>query len=224
MKVMLLKRLFDMALSAIILAATAPLFLVIAVVVRLTSPGPIFYKANRVGQNGKPFHLYKFRSMVVNADKIGPAVTGAHDPRLTRIGRFLRLTKLDELPQLINVMRGDMSIVGPRPEAPRYVAHYNDEQKRVLAVRPGITSPASIAYRHEADLLTGDDWETYYIETIMPAKIALDLPYVEKASIVEDLKIVLRTIVAILPHSWFSRNRRVASPSTHTAPNEDNNS
>ncbi|MFZ1551113.1 MAG: sugar transferase, partial [Anaerolineae bacterium] len=131
--------------------------------------------AVRVGQDGRPFRLYKFRSMIVGTDRQGPGITATGDPRITRVGRFLRRAKLDELPQLINVLLGDMSLVGPRPEDPRYVAFYTPEQRRVLSVHPGITSPASLAYRHEEQLLAGEDWETHYRTRVLPAKLALDL-------------------------------------------------
>ena len=124
-----------------------------------------------------PFRLYKFRRMVSDADKQGPGITATGDSRITRVGRFLRRTKIDELPQLINVLSGDMSLVGPRPEDPRYVTLYTPEQRRVLAVRPGITSAASLAYRHEEQLLAGADWETVYREEVLPAKLAIDLEY-----------------------------------------------
>lgn len=143
------------------------------------------------------FKLMKFRSMVVNADAVGPGITTSGDPRITPIGRILRKSKLDELPQLINVLRGEMSIVGPRPEDPRYVALYTDEQKRVLEVRPGITSLASILYRHEEAILTGQDWEKHYVETVMPAKLAADLEYVNNVSLSNDIRIILKTIRAL---------------------------
>lgn len=193
----MLKRLFDVVASGAGLIVLSPLLLALAVAVKLGSPGPIFYRANRVGRYGAPFKLLKFRSMVINADRIGPAVTGAADPRITRVGRFLRRTKLDELPQLINVLRGQMSLVGPRPEDPRYVALYTDEERQVLNVRPGITSPASVAYRNEEALLVGDDWEKHYIEQIMPAKLAVDLEYARNASLWRDVRVILGTLRAL---------------------------
>lgn len=193
----MLKRFFDIVASLGGLLVLSPLLLVLAVLVKATSEGPIFYRANRVGRYGKPFKLYKFRSMVVNADKIGPGVTGAADPRITPIGRFLRKTKLDELPQLINVLRGEMSIVGPRPEDPRYVALYTEAQRKVLDVRPGITSPASVQYRDEESMLTGDDWEKHYIETVMPAKLAIDTEYAQHANVWRDIALILKTLRAL---------------------------
>ncbi|MEW6580001.1 MAG: sugar transferase, partial [Chloroflexota bacterium] len=169
----MLKRPFDLLASAIGLVFLSPLFALIALLIRLSSPGPIFYRARRVGRCGREFTLYKFRSMVANADRQGPGITTAGDPRVTPIGRVLRRTKLDELPQLWNVLRGDMSLVGPRPEDPRYVALYTPEQRRVLDVRPGITSLASIEYRHEEAVLRGPDWEQRYIREVMPAKLTI---------------------------------------------------
>lgn len=194
----MLKRLFDLFTSLGGLLVLSPLFLVIATLVKITSEGPVFYRATRAGRYGKPFKLYKFRSMVVNADKIGPGVTGATDPRITPIGRFLRKTKLDELPQLINVLRGEMSIVGPRPEDPRYVALYTEEQHKVLNARPGITSPASIQYRDEESMLTGDDWEEHYIQTVMPEKLAIDIEYAKNANLWHDIGLILKTLRSLL--------------------------
>lgn len=193
----MLKRLFDIVASAIGLLVLSPLLLILSLMVQLDTPGPIFYRATRVGRYGQPFKLLKFRSMVIDADKVGPGVTGAQDPRVTRSGRFLRRTKLDELPQLVNVLRGEMSLVGPRPEDPRYVAFYTDEQREVLNVRPGITSPASLKYRNEEALLVGEDWEKHYVEHVMPAKLAVDLEYVRKSSLARDLFTVINTIFSI---------------------------
>jgi lipopolysaccharide/colanic/teichoic acid biosynthesis glycosyltransferase len=193
----MLKRPFDLLASAIGLVFLSPLFALIALLIRLSSPGPIFYRARRVGRCGREFTLYKFRSMVANADRQGPGITTAGDPRVTPIGRVLRRTKLDELPQLWNVLRGDMSLVGPRPEDPRYVALYTPEQRRVLDVRPGITSLASIEYRHEEAVLRGPDWEQRYIREVMPAKLTIDLRYVQQATLFTDLLIILRTLLAL---------------------------
>lgn len=195
---MMLKRLFDICASTAGLFFLSPLYIILGLAVKLSSPGPIFYQAARVGRHGNLFKLLKFRSMVANADKLGPGVTGAGDSRITPIGRFLRNTKLDELPQLVNVLLGDMSIVGPRPEDPRYVALYTDDQRRVLDVRPGITSPASIAFRREEAMLTGDDWESYYIEHIIPAKLALDLPYAQNPTVIADVRLIFATLRIII--------------------------
>lgn len=193
----MLKRLFDLTASLLGLLLLFPLFIVIALAIRLDTPGPIFYRATRVGRDGHLFKLYKFRTMIINADQLGPKVTGASDSRITRVGRFLRRTKLDELPQLLNVIRGEMSMVGPRPEDPRYVALYTEEQRRVLQVRPGITSAASVAYRHEQDLLTGEDWEQHYIDDIMPAKLKIDLDYVAKPGFWRDMQVIWQTFLAL---------------------------
>jgi lipopolysaccharide/colanic/teichoic acid biosynthesis glycosyltransferase len=193
----MLKRAFDLTVAFLGLTFLSPLFITLAVAVKLNSPGPIFYRARRVGQYGKEFYLFKFRSMIANADKIGPGVTGSGDSRITSVGRFLRRTKLDELPQLVNVLRGDMSIVGPRPEDSRYVALYTASQKRVLDVRPGITSPASVKYRNEEAMLSGTDWETLYIQQIMPAKLAIDLEYADNPTIWRDVHIIAKTFLAL---------------------------
>ncbi|NJO84250.1 MAG: sugar transferase [Blastochloris sp.] len=171
------KQALDRVFAAFGLLCLSPLLAVIALRVKRSDGGPILYRARRVGQYGRPFALFKFRSMYVDADRRGPGITTQGDPRVTPIGRWLRRTKADELPQLFNVLIGDMHLVGPRPEDPRYVALYTPEQRRVLDVRPGITSAASLAYRHEEELLSGDDWETTYRTEVMPAKLAIDLEY-----------------------------------------------
>ena len=193
----MVKRLFDVLVSAVALLLASPLLAVLAVIVKLTSRGPVFHRSMRIGRDERPFPLLKFRSMVVNAAQQGPGITRAGDPRVTRIGRFLRKSKLDELPQLINVLRGDMSLVGPRPEDPRYVAGYTAEQRRVLSVRPGITSAASVAFRNEEELLTGADWETTYVETILPEKLRIELEALRRASFLQDLRILRDTFVAV---------------------------
>ncbi|MCS6827020.1 MAG: sugar transferase [Caldilinea sp.] len=192
-----LQRLFDLLVAGIGLVALSPLFLLISICVKLDSPGPAFYRATRVGRSGKLFRLFKFRTMVVNADRSGPGITVAGDARVTRVGRWLRRTKIDELPQLINVLRGEMSLVGPRPEDPRYVALYTTEQRQILAYRPGITSAASLAFRHEETLLNGPDWDVIYREKIMPTKLAIDLAYMAQRSLYTDLQLILRTIVSM---------------------------
>jgi lipopolysaccharide/colanic/teichoic acid biosynthesis glycosyltransferase len=194
----MIKRTMDVVFSLGGLIVLSPIMLIIAAAVALSSPGGVFYRAERVGKDGKVFRLYKFRSMVAGADKAGPAVTVAGDARVTPVGRFLRKTKLDELPQLINVLKGEMSLVGPRPESPKYVALYTEAQRAVLRVRPGITSLASIRYRDEESLLHGADWETRYIEQIMPEKIAIDLEYIASANPWKDVLIILQTFRAIL--------------------------
>lgn len=191
------RRQIDMIIAMLGLLILSPLWLMIAVCLVIDSPGPLFYPAKRVGKDGKIFHLYKFRSMVVNADRHGPAITAAGDARVTRVGRILRKTKLDELPQLLNVLRGEMSLVGPRPEDPRYVAIYTAEQRQILRVAPGITSAASLAFRHEEQLLAGGDWETVYRTQVLPSKLAIDLEYLAHRTLLSDLFLILRTIFAM---------------------------
>jgi len=190
-----MRRLLDVVVAAAGILLLSPLFAVLAVVVKLSSPGPVFHRGERVGRGGKPFKLYKFRSMGVG--KSGPAITRAGDSRITPVGVFLRRTKLDELPQLINVLTGDMSLVGPRPEAPRYVAMYDAEQRRILSARPGITSPASLRYRSEEAQLIGDDWERLYVEEIMPAKLRIDIDYLERRTLASDLRVILATFATL---------------------------
>lgn len=192
----MLKRAFDIVASGAGLIILFPVFLVIAIAVRMNSRGPVLYRARRVGRYGKEFHLYKFRSMVADADRQGPGITSAQDNRITPIGRFLRRAKLDELPQLINVLRGEMSLVGPRPEDPRYVALYTPEQREILQYRPGITSIASLTYRHEEQLLSGPDWEQLYVDEVMPAKLTIDLDYARRANLFTDIWLILRTMVS----------------------------
>lgn len=192
------RRWLDVAASLVGLAVLSPLFIGIGLWIKIDSPGPVFYRATRVGKDGQLFRLYKFRSMVAGADKQGPGITATGDARVTRAGRFLRRSKLDELPQLINVLKGEMSLVGPRPEDSRYVALYTPQQRRVLAVRPGITSAASLVYRHEEQLLAGEDWETVYREQVLPAKLAIDLAYLERRTLARDLKLILQTVAAVL--------------------------
>jgi lipopolysaccharide/colanic/teichoic acid biosynthesis glycosyltransferase len=186
------KRLFDILLAAVVVVVAAPVMAVLAVVVKLDSPGPVFYRAERVGLDGRPFRLLKLRTMVAGADRIGPPVTAGGDPRVTRAGQWLRRLKVDEIPQFVNVLVGDMSIVGPRPEHPEFVAHYTSAQRRVLSIKPGITSLASLRYSDEESLLGGDA-SRVYLEKVMPAKLALDLEYLEERSFRGDLEVILRT-------------------------------
>lgn len=192
------RRLLDVTASGIGLLLLAPLFLVVSVFIKLSSPGPVFFRGLRVGRGGKPFHVYKFRTMVADAAQNGPGITAAGDSRVTRVGRFLRRTKLDELPQLINVLKGEMGLVGPRPEDPSYVVLYTPVQRRVLSVRPGITSPASLNFRHEEEFLRGEDWEKVYREQVLPVKLDIELSYLERRWIGSDIGIIFKTLVAIL--------------------------
>lgn len=193
----MLKRSFDFVAAFGGLVCLAPLFLVIALVIKVSSPGPVFYRGKRVGRYGKPFAIYKFRTMVVDADKQGPGITAAEDNRVTPVGKVLRRYKLDEFPQLLNVVKGEMSLVGPRPEDPRYVALYTPEQRAILNYRPGITSPASIQYRDEEGLLVEGGWEKKYVEEIMPAKLKVDLEYVENSSLRRDIEVIFQTLLLL---------------------------
>ena len=189
----------DIAISAAALCVLWPVLLLIALAIVVDDPGPVFYRQVRVGRGGRPFRIFKFRTMVVDADKKGLSITVGRDSRITRVGAFLRKTKLDELAQLLNVLCGQMSFVGPRPEVPRYVELYTPYQRQVLLVRPGITDYASIAYRNENDLLAGaDDPERMYIETIMPDKIELNMKYLREISPLTDVRLILRTVLAVI--------------------------
>jgi lipopolysaccharide/colanic/teichoic acid biosynthesis glycosyltransferase len=187
------KRTLDLILSLVGLALLWPLLASLALWIKLDSPGPVFYRGKRVGQHGRPFFMYKFRTMVLGAESQGPAVTYRDDPRITRAGSFLRRTKLDELPQLFNVIKGDMSWVGPRPEDPKYVALYTEEQRQVLTVKPGVTGPTQLEYRDEASMLSGESVDEEYVSRIMPEKLKSDLEYVRTRSLLLDLKILWRT-------------------------------
>jgi len=195
----LIKRLFDIVFSFLGLVILSPLLTVIALLIRLDSPGPALYRGTRVGLWGKPFKMLKFRTMVVNADKIGGPSTADDDPRVTRVGRFLRNYKLDELPQLINVLRGDMSLVGPRPEVQHYVDMFTEEEKAILSVRPGVTDWASLWNSDEGAILAGaEDPEQAYMELIRPTKLRLQLKYVRERSFGVDLQIILKTLEAVV--------------------------
>lgn len=188
----MMKRVLDITVALIGLIALAPVFAVVAVLIKLDSPGPVFFKGKRVGQHGTPFRILKFRSMVADAPEKGASITCRDDTRITKMGRFLRSSKLDELPSLVNVLRGEMSLVGPRPEAPDWVERYKPEQRAVLSVKPGITGLAQIKYRHEETLLNGAELETEYPK-IMEDKLSIDLDYVENRSLVLDVRVLLQT-------------------------------
>jgi len=193
------KRLFDIIFSSFLLVLTAPLFLLEAIAIRLDSKGPIFFKQERVGLNGKLFKIYKFRTMVENAAQMGPQISPRNDPRVTRVGRFLRKWYLDELPQLFNVLKGDMSVAGPRPEVPKYVSFYTPEERKVLTVKPGLVGPATVAFRNEEAILANKpDPEHFYITHLMHERLRLDLQYVENQSLLYDLKLVLQMCKAAL--------------------------
>ena len=190
-----MKRLFDVVCSFFGLLVLSPLFVFLSLWVGLGSKGGVFYKQKRVGRFNKDFTLYKFRSMRVGSDKKGLLTIGGKDSRVTKAGFFIRKYKLDELPQLLNVLKGDMSFVGPRPEVRKYVDMYTERQLKVLDVRPGITDLASIKYRNENDLLAAtDNPEQYYIDVVMQDKLALNLQYIETRSFFGDIKLIFRTI------------------------------
>ncbi len=198
---MLLKRIFDLIISLLALIFLFPLFLIISITILFDSKGNIFYKQNRVGKEGQLFNLYKFRTMHTGADKKGLLTIGEKDARITKIGFLLRKYKIDELPQLFNVLRGDMSLVGPRPEVEKYTDLYNAEQRKVLSVKPGITDYASIEYSKENEILSKENNpEQAYIERIMPAKLNLNLKYIRERNFGTDMKIILLTLKKIISH------------------------
>jgi lipopolysaccharide/colanic/teichoic acid biosynthesis glycosyltransferase len=196
------KRAFDLFGSVLGLLFLWPAFLLIAIFVKLTSPGPVFYRQERVGKSGRRFKIIKFRTMHVDAGQRGPGITIGDDSRITSLGRMMRRLKVDELPQLWNVLKGEMSLVGPRPELPVYVASFSEPQQRVLEVRPGITDPASIVYRRESDQLAGHaDPERYYRDVVLPHKLALNLEYIHRMSWRRDLSLLAQTCLGL----WFKR-------------------
>jgi lipopolysaccharide/colanic/teichoic acid biosynthesis glycosyltransferase len=193
----MIKRVFDLVIAVGALLVLAPVLAVVACAIKLDSPGPIFFRQERVGRHGVPFRIHKFRTMraaPAGADNL--LLTVGDDPRITRVGAWLRRTRLDELPQLLDVLRGRMSMVGPRPEVPRYVAHYPPAlRERALAVRPGLTDPASLEFLDEAQVLAqAADPEREYIQTLLPRKVALAAQYAEQASVGSDLQVLLRTV------------------------------
>lgn len=193
------KRAVDTAMAIFGLLVLSPVFLLVVVLIKLTSPGPVFFRQLRVGLDGRPFRILKFRSMRVDAEKQGLGITSSGDRRITPIGALLRKTKLDEFPQLWNVMIGAMSFVGPRPELPKYVDLYTAEQRLALTVRPGITSLASVRFRNEEELLAQvDDKEDFYIAVLIEAKNQLDRQYVSQLSLVSDIRIVFETLGAVV--------------------------
>lgn len=194
-----IKRLLDIFIALLGIAIVFPIMLTIVIVIKIENNGSILYRGTRIGKGGAPFVLLKFRTMVENADKIGGPSTSEDDPRITRVGRVLRKYKLDELPQLINVLKGEMSIVGPRPEVPSEVETYTEEERRILSVKPGITDWASIAFRNEGEILAGsEDPHQTYREKIKPEKLRLALKYVDEISFRTDMKIIFQTIKAVI--------------------------
>lgn len=190
-----MKRLFDLIASLLALIILGPFFLIIAVLIAIDSKGGVFYKQQRIGKNARPFMLFKFRSMRVGSDKKGLITVGNKDSRTTEVGQFLRKYKLDELPQLFNIIRNDMSLVGPRPEVAKYVKLYTEEQKKVLSVKPGLTDLASLEFVNENELLAkAENPEEFYVHEVMPAKLKLNLEYIRKQSFLFDLKIIFSTL------------------------------
>ena len=191
-----IKRIFDFLLSFFGIIILSPIFIIVSIAIKLDSKGSILFLQKRVGRYGKEFNIYKFRTMVTDAEKLGKQITVGKDNRITRVGAFLRKFKIDELPQLFNVLKGDMSLVGPRPEVPKYVALYNEEQRKVLDIRPGITDMASLRYKDENDILGKvDNPEEYYINVIMKDKLNLNLEYIEKSNVFFDIYLILKTII-----------------------------
>lgn len=196
------RRILDLLLAVPATVLLLPVFALVAVWIKLDSRGPVFFLQERIGLGGRQFRIFKFRTMVTDAEMLGTQITVGQDPRITRSGHFLRKYRVDEFPQLLNVLKGEMSIVGPRPEVPRYVARYTDQQRQILAYRPGITSPASIEFSNESEVLSQhadpSDPETYYCTELMPAKIATDLHYSRQATVWSDCVVIAKTVVRLL--------------------------
>jgi len=195
----MLKRLFDVLFSVFGLIITSPVLAVVALAIKISSPGPVFFRGERIGKKGKPFRIFKFRTMVENAEELGGPSTASDDPRLTKIGLFLKKYQLDELPQLINVLKGEMSFVGPRPEVPFYINMMTEKERNtILSIKPGMTDFASLQNFHEGEVLKGSlDPEKTYMEKIRPTKIKLQMEYVKNRSFLLDLKIIVKTILKV---------------------------
>jgi lipopolysaccharide/colanic/teichoic acid biosynthesis glycosyltransferase len=194
-----MKRLFDVTVALVGLLLLSPLFGVIAVLIKFDSPGPVFFKQERIGRGFRPFFIYKFRTMVEDAARQGGSITIGNDPRITRFGRFLRKSKLDELPQLFNILRGEMSFVGPRPEVREYVERFRQDYEEILTLRPGVTDLASLKYPDEAQVLArARNPEQEYLETVLPDKINLARQYVARASFIFDLYLIVKTLVKVV--------------------------
>mgnify|MGYP003626100951 FL=1 len=195
----MIKRIFDFTISFISLLILFPILFLVSLIIKFTSLGPVFYKQVRVGRGNKDFKIFKFRTMHIDADKMGLLTIGGRDPRVSYVGYYLRKYKLDELPQLINVFKGDMSFVGPRPEVRQYVNLYSETQKKVLDVKPGITDLASIEFKDENEILSEqEDPNQYYIDVIMPQKLKINLKYIENRNLVKDVGVIVKTFKAIL--------------------------
>lgn len=198
--ILFFKRCFDLFASLILLLLLSPLFFFLAMLIKIDSRGPVFYRQERVTKNGKKFRIFKFRTMIQDADKKGSLITIGQDARITKIGRKIRKCRLDEIPQLLNVLKGDMSFVGTRPEVPKYVEQYTDEMKATLLMRAGITSRASIEYKDEDEIMSaymnqGKKVDDIYLNKILPEKMKYNLEYIERFSLIEDLKICIKTVI-----------------------------
>ena len=194
-----MKRVFDVIVAAVGLLLLTPILLLVSLLIKLDSPGPVFFTQERMGRKFRSFRIYKFRTMVPDAPRLGGKITAGADPRITRIGRYLRWTKVDELPQLLNVLKGDMSVVGPRPEVRQYVELFRSDYEEILQVSPGITDLASVHYRHEAELLEGaENPEDRYVKEILPEKIKLAKEYLHQSSFFFDIVVLLKTFFAIV--------------------------
>lgn len=205
------KRILDVLGALAGLMITSPILGLCAIAIHLDSPGPIIFRQWRVGQAGDPFQILKLRTMVQHADRQGPKLTGSGDARITRVGKWLRKTKLDEIPQLLNVLRGEMSLVGPRPEVPEYVVTYSRQQRKLLEFKPGMTGPASLAFIEEERLLARHpDSESFYVGTILARKLELDLAYCQSASFVGDIKLLLCTILRLFDSTRENRGHTQA--------------
>ncbi|MBQ4582861.1 MAG: sugar transferase [Oscillospiraceae bacterium] len=205
------KRLFDIVVSALMLVVASPVFLLLAVAIKLDSPGPVFYRQERVTQYGQRFRIFKFRTMVSNADKIGNQVTVGNDSRITRVGKLIRKCRLDEVSQLIDVFRGTMTFVGTRPEVPRYVAAYTPEMLATLLLPAGVTSLASIMYKDEDQLLSGaDDVDKVYVEDVLPGKMRYNLEAIKAFSFPGDLKVMVMTVLAVLGKDYSQEEKTIS--------------
>ena len=216
----LAKRIFDLVVGSLLLAAFAPLLFLVAILIRRDSSGPALFRQIRIGRNNRPFFIYKFRTMYLDADQQGPQITAGDDPRVTPLGRSLRNCKIDELPQLLNVVRGEMSLVGPRPQVPRFVNAFSPEYRPiVLAVRPGITGPTQLTYRNEEVLLEGQqDREQYYIDKLLPNKCRMDVEYVLNRSVTYDVRVLCETTRIVVRGIYLRVRRRKSVPALHVEP------
>jgi lipopolysaccharide/colanic/teichoic acid biosynthesis glycosyltransferase len=207
-----MKRLFDIVFSFIGILLLQPLFVVVAIMIKVDSTGPVFFRQGRVGKNFRRFMIYKFRTMVVDAERKGLRITSGGDSRVTRVGRMLRKFKIDELPQLFNVLKGDMSLVGPRPEVIKYVEWYKDDYERILSIRPGITDISSMTFRNEESILQGvDDPERYYVHVLLPEKMRLAREYIQNVSFFYDVKLIFKTLYNVVFQLKYSQ-KQVLSP------------